>query len=186
MSDIDQAPPLAPAKAKWHDTKWKLAAAAAAVGIVVGFGMGAGDAQDSQAEHKRIVAAAKKERAEILGGAGREKDTLESDLEALRSEHSEIEPQVAKLRNDLGSLKKQKAKRTFSGEGIYMVGADIAPGTYRAAASVGCYYAVLRDLQGNLGSIIANGNVDGPVVIEVPSNAKGVEVSNCSSFTRVS
>lgn len=181
---------------KWHDSKGKLAAVAAIAGLILGSVMFAGDKSAAEADSKRMIASAKKERAsiiadakeereEMLGEAGEEKDTLAEDVAKLRKEKAALAPQVATLRTQLGSLKKQKAQRTFEGNGIYMVGADITPGTYRAAASPGCYYAVLANLSGTGNDIIANGNVDGPVVIQVPSSAKGVEVTRCGTFTRV-
>lgn len=190
---VDQSPaPTAPAtqpasepKRKWHDTKWKLIAACVLGGLLLGVSMASGDRTAAKEESKRIVADAKERRADILGDAGKEKDTLTEDVETLRDEKAALSKQVAALQKELGMLKRTKATSTFEGSGIYMVGSDIKPGTYRAAASPGCYYAVLRALDGSLDNIIANGNVDGPVVIEVPSSAKGVEVQRCSTFTRV-
>jgi hypothetical protein len=171
---------------KWHDAKWKLVAVAVVIGMILGGGMASSGSEEAKAEADRIVADAKDKRRDILGSAGEEKDTLAGDVESLRGERSAIAAQVAKLKKDLGILKRQKATSTFEGSGIYMVGTDIRPGTYRAAASSGCYYAVLRKLDGSIDAIMSNNNVSGPVVIEVPSSAKGVEVSNCATFTRVS
>lgn len=183
---VEYVPASNPApKAKWHDTKWKLATAMVVVGLILGGSMGASGNEAAKAEGAKIVADAKDERRSILGSAGEEKDTLAEDVEALRGERKTLTGQVATLKKDLGLLTKQKATSSFEGSGIYMVGTDIRPGTYRAAASPGCYYSVLRKLDGSLDAIISNGNVDGPVVVEVSSAAKGVEVSNCSTFTRV-
>ena len=66
--------------------------------------------------------------------------------------------------------------------GIYIVGEDISAGTYRADASVGCYYQVSADINGD--DIITNGNVDGPVVVQVPASAKSVTVQDCGTFTK--
>ncbi|MBO0915922.1 hypothetical protein J1C73_16880 [Streptomyces laculatispora] len=54
---------------------------------------------------------------------------------------------------------------TFSGDGEYLVGEDIAAGTYKTAGgdgSFGCYWARLKDASGEFDAIIANNNLDGP------------------------
>ncbi|NJP96648.1 hypothetical protein HCN51_45700 [Nonomuraea sp. FMUSA5-5] len=47
------------------------------------------------------------------------------------------------------------------GEGMYKVGSEIEPGTYRTAGGDRCYYSRLRDATGGIGSIIANDNLRG-------------------------
>lgn len=74
---------------------------------------------------------------------------------------------------------------TFPGDGTFLVGKDIKAGTYRASASAGCYWARLRDLNGGVNSIIDNNNTDGPVVLQVRSSDKAVEVSGCSDFHKM-
>lgn len=76
---------------------------------------------------------------------------------------------------------------SFGGEGTFLVGTDIRPGTYRApaASSGNCYWERMRDLTGSMNSTIANDNTSGPVLITVKSTDKAVKVSGCSTFTRV-
>jgi hypothetical protein len=50
-------------------------------------------------------------------------------------------------------------------DGTFRVGADIAPGTYRASSPTSCYWARLRGFSGDLGDIIANANYVGIVTI---------------------
>jgi hypothetical protein len=47
------------------------------------------------------------------------------------------------------------------GPGMWLVGAQVRPGTYSAATLPGCYWQRLRDFTGNLGGIIANDFVSG-------------------------
>lgn len=185
MSDETTTTPATKANGSWHDTKWKLLVVSVAVGFIIGAGSMSGDRAAAESDSKRIVAEAKSERAKILGSAGEEKDSLASDVSNLRGEKKALTADVKKLRGEFAALTKRKAASTFEGNGMYLVGTDVAPGTYRAAASPGCYYAVLANLSGAGNDIITNGNVDGPVVFTVPSSAKGVEVSRCATFTRV-
>src|SRR5262249_1630682 len=56
-----------------------------------------------------------------------------------------------------------KSKTSF-GEGTFIVGTDIAPGTYKNTGDDGCYYARLSSFSGALGGIIANGNPTGVAI----------------------
>jgi hypothetical protein len=61
-------------------------------------------------------------------------------------------------------------KTTISTNGTYVVGTDIAPGTYRTSGGTGCYWARLRSL--DTGDIIDNNVSDGPQVVQIlPSDA---------------
>ena len=55
--------------------------------------------------------------------------------------------------------------------GTYIVGRDIRPGTYRGQAGddimESCYWARLRDVSGEMGSIIANDNAVGSFYVQV-------------------
>lgn len=64
----------------------------------------------------------------------------------------------------------QGPKATFT-DGTHLVGADIAPGTYRAPGSPTCYYARLSDLSGEFSAIVSNGNGVGPIITIAESDA---------------
>jgi len=55
--------------------------------------------------------------------------------------------------------------------GMYLVGVDIQPGTYRGQAGAdildSCYWARLRDVRGGFDGIIANDNASGQYYVEV-------------------
>lgn len=57
---------------------------------------------------------------------------------------------------------------TIPGDGVFLVGEDVAPGTYRTAGPAedsvidNCYWERAKDASGELGSIIANDNIKGP------------------------
>lgn len=62
---------------------------------------------------------------------------------------------------------------TAMGDGTYEVGIDLVVGKYKTPGSGGsgaldsCYWARLKDDSGELGSIIANDNFNGPATITV-------------------
>lgn len=61
--------------------------------------------------------------------------------------------------------------------GVYLVGRDILPGTYRGEGS--CYWERLRDVAGGFTSIIANGNSDGQFYVQV-SQTDFAFATNCA------
>ncbi|MFN6544476.1 hypothetical protein [Mycolicibacterium nivoides] len=72
-----------------------------------------------------------------------------------------------------------------SGDGLYLVGSEIQPGTYRTAGAEGCYYAALRGLSGGNSDIRTNQNTDGPAVVEILSSDVGFQVKRCAEWRRL-
>jgi hypothetical protein len=70
------------------------------------------------------------------------------------------------------------------GDGIYIVKTDIRPGTYRSTGS-DCYWARLRSFDGELGSIIANGNTSGRAIVTIKKTDRGFESSRCGTWARI-
>ena len=61
---------------------------------------------------------------------------------------------------------------TITGDRTYIVGLDIAPGTYVTAGAPGCYWERLSGLGGTFGEIITNGSSDGQQYVTIsPSDA---------------
>lgn len=76
------------------------------------------------------------------------------------------------------------SKTTFD-DGMYIVGTDITPGTYKSAGSQGCYYARLSDFTGTLYDILANNNTDNAAIVTIYASDKGFESNNCGTWIRV-
>jgi hypothetical protein len=79
------------------------------------------------------------------------------------------------------------AGTTIGGDGTYLVGTDIKPGTYRTSgpAGSGCYWARLKNTSGDSGSILANDNTDGPTVVTIKPTDGAFETSGCADWTRI-
>ena len=69
------------------------------------------------------------------------------------------------------------------GEGTWAVGAEIAPGRYRASGS-GCYWARLRNFTGDFNAIITNDNNANPVVT-IAATDRGFTSARCGTWHRV-
>ncbi|HLL79649.1 MAG TPA: hypothetical protein VFA41_12635 [Ktedonobacteraceae bacterium] len=71
------------------------------------------------------------------------------------------------------------------GDGTYVVGKDIQPGTYRTrTGSSGCYFARLKGFGGSVSDIIANENTDAPAIVTIAPSDKGFESTNCGTWTQ--
>lgn len=75
-----------------------------------------------------------------------------------------------------------KSKTTF-GDGIYIVGTDIQPGTYKSSGQSGCYYSRLAGFSGSLGDIISNENTDTAAIVTIASADRGFKSSRCATWT---
>ncbi|MFE2326520.1 hypothetical protein ACFXD5_21750 [Streptomyces sp. NPDC059385] len=72
---------------------------------------------------------------------------------------------------------------SFEGDGQYLVGEDIAAGTYKTAGAAdgiipNCYWARHKDASGEFSSIIANGNIQGQTQVTV-RKGEYLEVKGC-------
>jgi len=83
--------------------------------------------------------------------------------------------------NDLSAI---TANRTTFGDGIFIVGTDILPGTYRSSGQNGCYWGRLANFTGGLGDTLANDNTDTSATVTILSSDKGFKSSSCGTWTK--
>jgi hypothetical protein len=72
--------------------------------------------------------------------------------------------------------------------GIYIVGKDIAPGTWRSDGGGGssCYVARLSGFGGTLDEVIANDlTTEGGLVFTIAASDRGFETAGCGTWTKV-
>lgn len=69
-------------------------------------------------------------------------------------------------------------------DGMWLVGTDIKPGTYRSSADDSCYWARLKNTNGDLDSILANSN-GGNQVVTIKKTDKAFESARCAPWTKV-
>ena len=77
------------------------------------------------------------------------------------------------------------SRNTF-GDGIYIIGTDIQPGTYRNNGQQGCYYERLSGFGGILGETIANENTDSPAVVTISPTDRGFKSARCGIWSLIS
>lgn len=75
---------------------------------------------------------------------------------------------------------------TTFGDGEYIVGKDIEPGTYKSegAASMG-YWARVKGFSGELPDIIANGNPTGSIIVEIGESDYGFKTWGNGMWTKI-
>jgi hypothetical protein len=74
-------------------------------------------------------------------------------------------------------------------DGTYIVGVDVAPGTWRSRGGdgVGCYAARLRGFGGTLDQIISNDvSSGGGLIVTIAASDKGFESTGCGRWQRIS
>jgi hypothetical protein len=79
---------------------------------------------------------------------------------------------------------------TAFGDGIYVVGIDIVPGTYATtgvtAGGIGmCSWSRLKDTSGNFDSIIANDAQQGPTTVTITKTDGLFETAGCNTWQEV-
>lgn len=80
------------------------------------------------------------------------------------------------------------------GEGTYLVGSDVQPGTYRSVGATTvmgfnfCSWRRLSDTSGESSAIIASGtgNAGEQQVVTIAATDRAFEVSGCEPFTKIS
>ncbi|MFF4547550.1 hypothetical protein [Streptomyces sp. NPDC001435] len=76
---------------------------------------------------------------------------------------------------------------TMDGDGgMFKVGADIAPGTYRSTGNAddSCYWERTKDAEHGLDSIIANNNVTGTAVVTISSSDAYFKTAGCGDWKK--
>ncbi len=183
------------------------------VALLIGTGIGAAASGKQTAVHQAVA----KQTAADQTAIGRQKaadkvtiDSLTNDVDTLNGKVQTATDQakakaqadyaaklaavkaredaVAKREAAVGTAETQATANTISGDGTFVVGTDVKPGTYRTAAptSGNCYWARLSDLGGGgSDSIIANNNSAGPSVVTIRSGDRGFETAGCEDFHKI-
>ncbi|WP_406117842.1 HNH endonuclease [Streptomyces sp. NBC_00989] len=79
----------------------------------------------------------------------------------------------------------------FPGDGTYVVGNDIKPGTYRSGGPQGglvtsCYWARLSSTSGEVKDIIANNATSGQTTVTIAATDKAFNTTGCKAWKEIS
>lgn len=78
------------------------------------------------------------------------------------------------------------APATTFGTGAYVVGSDIAPGTYEANGGTDCYWRRLGSFTADFEDLLAIENMTQPGTVVIEATDVGFEASECGTWTLVS
>lgn len=141
----------------------------------------ASEAQDAAEAAESEIAGASEQAMAAAEQAVAERAT---DLDVREQEVGAREDAVSAREEAVGAAEEQQARNTFSGDGTYVIGVDIEPGTYRSDGGSGCYWARLSGLSGELSDIITNNISDGPTIVEILGSDAGFTTSRCATWTK--
>lgn len=169
---------------------------ATGIGMGVVFGLNSADPTKSP-EYEGLVSAA--------AISDENTDNLEADLEDVKGElattkvalglaQDEVD-KVAQEKKDLKAWEKRLDRKTdelnqqihrfnrtsLFTDGVFEVGRDMQPGTYRSGAQTDCYWSINGDANGD--DIIANHYGDGPAIASV-STGQFFETSGCAAWVK--
>lgn len=109
-------------------------------------------------------------------------DEREAELDERADELQERADELDERDDALTETEDEIAENTIPGSGIYLVGEDIQPGTYRSEGST-CYWARLSGTSGEFNDIIANDNVEGTAYVSIAASDVAFETSRCGEWT---
>lgn len=107
-------------------------------------------------------------------------EAKEKELAQREADVAALEKRVRRREKAVGIVERRIAANTVPGEGVYEVGKDLAPGTYRSAGSSDCYYAVLNSPDTN--DIATNNITSGPAIVSL-SRGRYFYTSGCDEWT---
>lgn len=86
--------------------------------------------------------------------------------------------------------KEETAGDGVPGDGTFVVGTEVKPGTYRTAGPADdafdtCYWARLKSTSGDVGDIIANGTTKGPATVTVKPSDNAFQTTGCKDWKKV-
>lgn len=122
---------------------------------------------------------------ETVSATKAEKEKLKEQAAALAARKSDLNARARTLEQKEKALQKEigVVRRTSFSDGTFLVGKEVAPGTYRARGGGDCYWARLSGFGGS--DIIVNGGFTRNQTVTVSSSDKGFESSGCGTWHRI-
>lgn len=168
---------------------------AAIVAVLVGIAIGSAGKdveEDRRAQQLAAQTAAVEEREAVAGqrevDASQKQDSLASrsaDLDARQAELDQISTDLAEREQALLPKELAAAQARIEGDGVYVVGTDIAPGTYRTAGGSFCYWERSSGTSGELNEILANSVGEGQNVVTIAPSDVAFTSQGCGSWELV-
>ncbi|MGW7267954.1 hypothetical protein [Streptomyces sp. NPDC054842] len=166
-----------PSKPKW--ARKRVVIPAALVILFIGVGIGSSDS-----EAQKAGAASKPPPTVTI--------TKTAGTATNKAKKAEPQPTVTVTKTKTAEPKKKPAPKaaTIPGDGTFVVGADVKPGTYKTAGAEesvipNCYWARLKGTSGSFNDIIANDNSEGPTTVTISSSDGAFKTTGCKTWKKV-
>ncbi|MFF7837467.1 hypothetical protein ACFZC6_01310 [Streptomyces ossamyceticus] len=151
--------------------------AISAASLLVGVGIGASGDSGSPADGSTDAKAGPRPTVTVT----------ETKAERIDPEPASTVTETATVTAKPKKTKESGPASSFSGEGEYLVGEDVKPGTYKTAGAdseFGCYWERAKDASGEFDSIIANNNLEGPGRVTL-NDGEYFKTNRCKEWKRV-
>ncbi|HEX5567015.1 MAG TPA: hypothetical protein VFY14_08860 [Streptomyces sp.] len=168
-------PPLKPPSRR---KGWLTHGAAAFAALIVGVGIGSSGETDATASPGDSAKPGPQPTVTVTATEKAEAKPAPTVTETVTAKPEKAEPKKEE---------KTEAANSFAGDGEYLVGEDIAAGTYKTAGpegSWGCYWERSKDASGEFDSIIANNNLQGPGRVTV-NKGEVFKTNRCQEWQKV-
>lgn len=162
--------------------------AAVLAGIVVGAGITSAALvpmlNDAIATADRTAAELERTETDLTNAQGFNTELLEAaeDVETAAAEIEEREAAVKKREDAVTSKEEQIAANSF-GDGMHVVGINVASGIYRNEGVESCYYAWMSST-GSDADIVDNDLTDGPATVTL-REGENFRSDGCGTWTKV-
>lgn len=176
---------------------WRVAwipAVAGGLGLLLGIALGAASQDPTASEEYRGLAAELKDSQSALKNAKSERDELRSAQGALMEMQAEVDSRESELETRAADLDAREAavtaieariRDTTIREGVWLVGTDIEPGTYRTSAEASsgyCYWAI--EDGSNFSHIVDNDIVTGGRPTVTLQSGQQFTTHDCGSWLK--
>ncbi|MBM4693765.1 hypothetical protein GS434_08605 [Rhodococcus hoagii] len=153
--------------------------------LLAGVGLGAVGASDPSGERAKSVEAREQAVAQQEKGLKERTDSENAALDDRKTQLDRQSADLARRESELLPKEREAAKNTIKGDGIFLVGRDINPGTYRNSGTSSCYWQRSSGTSGDFDEILANGNESGPAVVTIQPGDVAFTSKRCGTWTLV-
>lgn len=185
MTDTTFNAPIAEPATPTKRRRWPWIVAVIAA-LLAGIGLGAAGASDPTGERAKAVAAREETVAQQEQDLQERTDSEKTALDDRKTQLDRQSADLARRERELLPKEQEAAKNTIEGDGIFLVGKDINPGTYRNSGTSGCYWKRSSGTSGDFDEILANGNESGPAVVTIQPGDVAFTSKRCGTWTLVS
>lgn len=162
---------------RWYARRWVQVTAAGVLGLVLGSAAGgSGGSGVTQAQLDAARAETVKAQQDAATAKTQAETALATRQAALDARNAALDAREKKV----SGLEAAAKANQFEGDGVYIVGQDVQPGTYKSAGGDTCYWA--RKTKN--GEIIDNHLGAGPTVVVIKASDFSIEARGCQPFRK--